>query len=114
MIRFSRAVALVLGLAVLGWQAVNARNGRLVHLFLVADLAIGLALIVAALWPGERGAAAGMLAAFSALAGVFLAATTGRLLLGGYDLGTALTSLGLVPCLACAGALGRWLAQRPE
>jgi ABC-type thiamin/hydroxymethylpyrimidine transport system permease subunit len=113
MILPARITAAALGLAVLAWQAVNARNGRFLHPFLVADLIIGLWLVAAALWPGRRGPAAALLAGVSALAGVFLAATTGRALTGGYDLGTFLTTLGLVPCLACAFGLGLWLARRP-
>jgi len=113
MIRIARIVAALLGVAVLAWQVGNAARGRFVHPFLIPDLAIAPGLIVAAAWPADRPAALGMLAGFSAMAGVFLAATTGRLLVGGrFDLGTALTTAGLVPCAACAVGLGRWLNQR--
>jgi hypothetical protein len=98
-------------LAVLGWQVVNAAHGRWLHPFLIADLVVGGFLIGAAFWPGRRGSMLAMLAGFSALAGVFLSATTSRLLLGGYDLGTALTSLGLIPCLVYAIGLGIILAR---
>jgi hypothetical protein len=54
-----------------------------------------------------------MLAGFAALAGVFLVATTGGLLVDGFDPGQALTTLGLVPCLAGLVVLSRWLVH-PE
>ena len=114
MILAARITAASLGLAVLAWQVVNARRGRFVHPFLVADLVLGLFLVAAAVLPGRRGPALAMLAGFAALAGVFLSATTGRLLLGGYDTGTALTTLGLVPCLAGALGLARWLLREPN
>jgi hypothetical protein len=112
MMRLARTTAAGLGLAVLLWQVWNARNGRFVHPFLAADLVAGLALIVAAAWPGDRGPAVAMLAGFSALAGIFLSATTGRLLSGGYDLGTAFTTVGLVPCTAGMIGLGVRLSRR--
>jgi hypothetical protein len=111
MIPAARLTAALLGLAVLAWQVQNARRGRFVHPFLVADLVLGLFLVASAAWPGRRGPALAMLAGFAALGGVFLAATTGRLLLGGYSTGTALTSLGLVPCLAGALGLALWLLR---
>ncbi len=111
MIRASRIVAAALGAAVLGWQVVNWRNGRFVHDFLPADLILGTFLVVSALWKGERGAAAAMLGGFAAMGGVFLSATTLRMLRGGYDMGTALTTLGLVPCLIHTTGLGRWLVR---
>jgi hypothetical protein len=54
-----------------------------------------------------------MLAGFAALAGVFLAATSGGLRVDGFDPGRALTILGLVPCLAGLVVLSRWLVH-PE
>ncbi|MEO6810457.1 MAG: hypothetical protein ABI353_15185 [Isosphaeraceae bacterium] len=111
MIRLAKATAVLLGLAVLAWQGVNAAQGRGLHPFLIADLVVGVFLIGAAFWPGHRGSSLAMLAGFSALAGVFLSATTSRLLLGGYDLGTALTSLGLIPCIVYAVGLGIVLAR---
>ena len=65
------------------------------------------------IWPGDRGPAVAMLAGFAAPAGVFLAATTGGLLVDGFDPGRALTTLGLVPCLAGRVVLSRWLVD-PE
>lgn len=107
-----RLLALGLGASVLAWQGGNALQGRFLHPFLVSDIAMSLVLVVGGLWPGERGAAAVMLGGFAALGGIFLSATTGRLLLGGYrDPGTVLTTLGIVPCLAAAVALGRRLAR---
>jgi hypothetical protein len=99
----------------LAWQCSPGRDGTpatgVIHPFLVSDVVVGLLLVVAAVWPGERGPAAAMLAGFAAMGGVFLSATSGRLLLGNYrDLGTVLTTLGLVPCLARAIALGHRLA----
>ena len=113
MIRRTRIVAALLGLAVLAWQVVNAARGRFVHAFLIPDLVIAPALIIASAWPNERRAALGMLAGYSAMAGVFLAATTGRLIVeDSYDLGTTLTTAGLLPCVICAVGLARWLNQR--
>lgn len=106
---WSRATAGGLALAVLGWQGVNAASGRFVHPFLIADLVVGVALIVSASWPGDRGPALAMLAGFAAMAGVLLAASTGRLLAGGFDAGTRLAAIGVVPCLTGAIALGRHL-----
>lgn len=108
-----RVLSRVMGLAVLGWQGWNAYRGTLVHFFLVADVVAGLVLILASTWTLERASAVGMLAGFSALAGVFLSATTGRILTGGYvDPGTILTTLGLIPCLLGAILLGRWLVKQ--
>ncbi|SIN76727.1 hypothetical protein SAMN05444166_0729 [Singulisphaera sp. GP187] len=113
MIRQARATAFGLGLAVLGWQGWNAHQGRFVHAFLVADLVVGLFLVVAAAWPSDRTATALMMAGFSAMAAVFLSATTGRLLLGNaFDPGTVLTTVGLVPCLVGAIVLGQRLLLR--
>ena len=115
MIRSARATALALGIAVLGWQAWNAWNGRFVHRFLVSDLAASFVLLAAGSWPGERGAAAGMLAGFAALAGVFLSATAGGLLVDGYQrTGTVLTTFGLVPCVLGTIGLALWLAENPR
>lgn len=111
MIRPTRLGAAALGVALLAWQVVNAARGRFVHAFLVPDLVLGVGLLGSALIRRDRPAAAALLAMFAATLGVFLSATSARLLLGGYDLGTALTSLGLVPCLAACVVLGRWLAR---
>jgi hypothetical protein len=110
MLSNSRVAAATLGLIVLGWQGWNAWRGDFYHRFLVADLLLGSALIVAASWRPDRASAVMMLAAFSAMGGVFLAATTGALLRGGYDLGAAATTVGLIPCLAHGVVLGRRLA----
>lgn len=112
MIRGARGTAALLALAVLGWQAWNARQGRFVHLFLVSDIVVALLLLVGSAWLAERTAAALMMAGLSALAGVFLSATTGRLVLRQpLDGGTVLTALGLVPCVAVAAGLARWLVR---
>ncbi len=111
MSRHPRIVAYALGLAVLGWQAWNAARGRFLHPFLIADIGVGIGLIVAASWPGQRGPAVALLAGFAALGGIFLAASTGRLLLGGLDAGTVLAGFGILPCLVEAIALGRWLSR---
>ena len=107
--RFSGAA---LGLVVLGWQGVNAWNGRFVHPFLVADLVAGLVLVAAAVWPGDRGAGLALLAAFAALGGVLLSASTGRWLEGGgFDRGRVLAAVGVVPCAAAVVLLARRLAR---
>src|SRR5262249_54234665 len=51
------------------------------------------------IWPGDRAPAVAMLAGFAALAGGFLTATTGGLLVDGFDPGWALTTpgTGLLP-----------------
>ena len=113
MIRLARGVSIAVGLAVLGWQAVNAYHGKFVHRFLIADLAIVAVLVLGASWRAERPAAVVMLAGLSAMVGVFLSATTGRMILseaGGT--GTNLTTAGLVPCLGVAIGLGHWLVRR--
>lgn len=111
MLSTSRVVAAVLGLIVLGWQGWNAWRGDFYHRFLAADLLLGSFLLAASAWRPDRTAAVLMLAAFSATGGVFLAATTGTLIRGGYGLGSAATTLGLIPCIARSVVLGRWLAQ---
>lgn len=109
--RLARWTALILGLAVLGWQGWNARNGRFVHAFLVSDIVVALLLVVASRWSSNRTAAVLMMAGFSAMAAIFLSATTGRLLLGNaFDPGTVLTTFGLIPCLIGAIVLGRGLS----
>lgn len=109
---WARISGALLGLAVLGWQGVNAINGRFVHPFLVADIVVGLALVAAAVWPGGRGPALALLGSFGALGGILLSATTGRWLDGGgFDLGRALAALGVVPCVAAAWLLARGLAR---
>jgi len=110
-IRPYRRLALGLGLAVLGWQGVNLGLGRFRHEYLVADLAASLVLIVAALRPGDREAAAGMLAGFGAFGGIFVAATTGKLVVGGAHPGTIAAAIGVVPSIVGAVGLGRWLAR---
>lgn len=110
MIHLARLIALALGGAVLAWQGWNAHNGRFVHRFLVADLVVSLVLIVGSAWPGRRAAAVLLFWGYAALVGVFLSATTAGLLIDGYQrAGTILTTLGLIPCLACSIGLGRWL-----
>ena len=113
MIRLARVAAVGVGAGVLAWQVVNAVQGRFVHAFLIPDLVIAPILIGAALCPADRWAAPVLLAGFAAMAGVFLAAATGRLISGRQlDPGTWMTTVGLVPCLACALGLGRWLGQQ--
>lgn len=110
----ARLTALGLGLAVLAWQVVNARHGRLVHEFLLADLVCGVGLLASSTLGLGRIAQVAMLAGYSALGGVFLTATTMRALLGGYDFGTFLTTLGLGLCAAWVVILGRGLANEVE
>lgn len=111
MIRTSRAGATVLGLILLAWQVVNASRGRFVHPFLIADLMVAVLLLISSSLPNDRTGSAVMLAAFSATAGVFLAATTAAILRDGYSLGRVMTGVGLVPCVIFAVALGKSLGR---
>ncbi len=52
-----------------------------------------------------------MLAGFGAFGGIFLAATTGKLVVGGAHPGTIAAAIGVVPCVVGAVGLGRWLAR---
>ncbi len=113
-LRGARISAAVVGGLVLAWQIGNALRGRFVHEFLVADLVLAPILLLGSFVRSDRRAGATMLAGFAALGGVFLCATTMRLLRGGYDLGTALTTLGLIPCLAWSLWLGKWLALEDD
>lgn len=116
MIRRARAASLLIGGAVLGWQFVNAAKGRFLHFFLVPDLVVGAILLMAGLWPARRAAAIAMLAGHAAMAAIFLCATSGRLLVAPeqYDAGTRLTTFGILPCVAVAVGIGRWLAVGPD
>jgi hypothetical protein len=110
-LRFYRSLGLMLGLGVLAWQFINLGLGRFRHEYLAADLAASLILIAASCWPGNRGPAAGMLVGFAMFGGIFLAATTGKLIIGGAHPGTIAAGLGLVPCVVGIVGLGRWLAD---
>jgi hypothetical protein len=110
-LRIYRALGLALGLGVLAWQLVNLGLGRFRHEYLAADVAASLVLIAASSWRGERGPASGMLVGFAMFGGIFLAATTGKLIVGGAHPGTIAAGLGLVPCLIGIAGLGRWLAR---
>ena len=116
MIRTARIVSFAIGAAVLGWQGVNAANGRFVHFFLIPDVVIGCMLIAAGSWPSERAAAVAMLAGHAAMAAVFLCASGGRLLVEPekFDAGTRLATFGMVLCALIAGGIGRWLARRSD
>jgi len=109
MLRWARTIAGLTGIAVVFWQLGNAAVGRFVHPFLVSDLIVSAWLLVASVWPGNHGAAVGVLGGLGAMFGVFLSAVTGRMLVGAFDLGTAAAAVGLVPSLVgmvcAAGAL---------
>ncbi|CAN5860906.1 hypothetical protein BH23PLA1_BH23PLA1_20490 [soil metagenome] len=105
-----RASAILLGVLILLVQAINAASGRGLHTFLLADLVVGPWLIFAGLLRDERTSAVGMLAAFSATAGVLFAATTGRLLMGGFDSRTVLAALGMIHCGICSAWLARGIS----
>lgn len=110
-LRTARRTAALLGLVVLVWQVGNAARGRFVHEFLIADLVLAPVLIAASALRPDRRAAAAMFGGFAALGGVFLSASTMRLLGGGYDLGTGMATLGLFVCLGWSVALGNRLAN---
>jgi hypothetical protein len=102
-----RRLAVGLGLAVLGWQVVNLGLGRFRHEYLIADLVASAVLIVT----GWRASAPGMLAGFAMLGGVLLAATTGKLVVGGAHPGTIAAAIGIVPCVVGMVGIGIKLAR---
>ena len=99
-LRPARLTAAGTATAVLAWQVGNAVAGRFVHPFLVADFVVAAWLLVAATWPGRRGAAVGVLGGMGAMLGVFLSAVTGRMLAGTFDPGTVAAGVGIAPCVA--------------
>ncbi len=103
-----RITSVVLGVLILLVQGINAASGRGLHAFLVADLIVAPWLILAGLNRRPQVASVSMLAAFAATGGVLFAATTGKMLMGGFDSRTALAAIGILPCLVC----GPWLAQQ--
>lgn len=108
MIRILRATALGLAMIVFAWQGWNAVQGHFVHRFLVADIVASLVLVTGGVWHQRRVSAVLMLVGFSALGAIFLTATTAGLLVDGYRAtGTALTTIGLVPCATGVVLLGR-------
>lgn len=110
----TRATAILLSAAVLAWQAWNAAQGRFVHRYLAADVVASLILLIGSFWPRGRTADVILLAGYSAFSAIFFSATTGGLLVDGYNrTGTLLTSVGLVPCLAGAVVLAARL-RRPD
>ena len=98
-----RALALSLGLAVLGWQIVNLALGHFWHEYLVAVAVASLIVIGSAIVGEDRRATVGMLAGFAIFLGIFLAATTGKLVVGGGHPGTIAAGLGIVPLPAGRG-----------
>lgn len=112
MIRLARVFALSIGGLTLLWQAWEVINGRLFNQFLIADVLLGLGLIVAALLRNRLYSSLAMLIAYAYSVGVFMVATTGGLLMSKYDFGAFTTTLGLVPCSLFTVFLCRWLIQK--
>ena len=111
-IRPYRVLALMLSVAVLGWQFVNLALGHLWHQFLGADVIASVVLIVFGFARNDRRAAVGMFAGFAMFLGIFLSATTGALIRTiGFHPGTIAAGLGIVPGLIGAIGLGRRLAR---
>ena len=104
-----RLLAATMGAAILAWQVGNAFGGKFIHRFLVADLIAAGGLVGACCVRDRRVAAVGMLVGFAGLGGVLLAASTGALLVDGFDLGRAMAALGVVPCAVGAASLARRL-----
>ena len=114
MIGYCRAVALILGLIILAWQAGNAARGAFWHPFLVPDLLVATGLLVAATRKDGARARLLLLHAFAATAGVFLVATIDACLRLGFSVGRMMTAAGLVPCASCLIALKRAREERSE
>lgn len=112
MIRSARIFAALIGGLTLMWQGGEVLNGELLNRFLVADIILGLLMIVAAALPRRYDSVLAMLVAYAYSSGVYAVATTGGLLLGSYDFGAFTTTLGLVPCAIFVILLSRWLAMR--
>ena len=106
-----RALAIALGAGVVAWQFVNLAMGRPWHEYLVADLVASLVLIASALVRPERRAVPGLLVGFAMFLGIFIAATSGKLIVGGGHPGTIAAGLGIVPCLIGVVGLGRGLSS---
>lgn len=111
---YARVFAVVVGGLTLIYQIWQVSSGNGANQFLVADIVLGVCLIVSASLSARFVAALAMLAAYSYAAGVYVVATAGGLLLGMYDLGVASTTLGLVPCVAFIILLGRWLSSASQ
>ena len=101
----SRRLGILLSVFVLLWQLVNLGLGRFFHEFLVADVVASLVLIRGASIEDDRTAARWMFGGFAAFGGIFLAATTGKLVVGGAHPGTFAALVGLaVSIVGAAGA----------
>lgn len=102
-LRLYRLLAFTLSIAVLGWQSINLGLGRFWHEYILVDVIASLFLLSAA----SRGSAVGMLAGFAMFAGIFLAATTSKLIVSRFHPGTIAAAVGVVWCAAGAIGLGR-------
>ncbi len=112
MIRLARSFAFLIGSLTLVWQAWEVSQGRLFNQFLVADIILGILLMVAAGLPNRFNSVLTMLIAYAYSCGVFMVATTGGLLLSTYDFGAFTTTLGLIPCSVFTILLSHWLIQK--
>lgn len=104
-LRLYRLLAFTLSIAVLGWQCINLGLGlgRFWHEYILVDVIASLFLLSAA----SRRSAVGMLAGFAMFAGIFLAATTSKLIVSRFHPGTIAAAVGVVWCAAGAIGLGR-------
>ncbi|MBW4558337.1 MAG: hypothetical protein KME59_20900 [Trichormus sp. ATA11-4-KO1] len=112
MIRLARVFSLLIGGLTLIWQGWEVVNGRLFNQFLIADIILGIFMIIAAVLPNRFKSVLTMLVAYAYSGGVYMVATTGGLLLSEYNFGAFTTTLGLFPCIIFVILLSRWLVQK--
>ncbi len=93
-----RILAFSVGLLTLVWQIVQITNGKGQNIFLIADIILGIVLMITAFLKPNHNNANWLIAALGFACGVFATATFGALTMGTYNFGAFTTTLGLVPC----------------
>jgi hypothetical protein len=97
MLKTARIIGFITGLLTLAWQVIQIMNGKGENIFLVADIILGIFLIISSLVNETKNGSLYLLLAYTYSAGVFSVATFGNLTIGTYNFGAFTTTLGLVP-----------------
>jgi peptidoglycan/LPS O-acetylase OafA/YrhL len=105
-----RILAFITGLLTLAWQVIQVVKGNGQNIFLVADIILGIALMVTALLKPTDKNISWLMAALGFACGVFATATFGALTMGTYNFGAFTTTVGLLPCLASL----MWLIKKQK
>jgi peptidoglycan/LPS O-acetylase OafA/YrhL len=95
-----KILAFSTGLLTLVWQIMQVANGKGQNIFLIADIILGIALMVTASLKTNDKNTSWLNAALGFACGVFATATFGALTMSTYNFGAFTTTVGLVPCLA--------------